>query len=230
MTQKDRFGSLFGKAKKWAKEELKNATRVGGDPMVHNRAKEANEDRADELHRDVEQAATDTVIEAMLPKGVKDWRDKVDSDRVRAEQERVVAARADREQRAGGANVQMGGWLHGSLEGLAVRTTEDLEARTLYVEVETVDPVRLTNATFLGFTFELPGFHGDGTYEFVDDIDFDALQYSLWIEEDDEGWCFHPSYGPGRVVVTDGVADVAMVFGSAGSERVQLHAQVQLQR
>jgi len=227
MTQKDTLGSLFGKARKWAKEELKNATRIGGDPIEHRRAREANEARAEELHRDAEEAAGAAVVEALLPQGVKDWRDQMEIDRAKAQTEREQRAHADRERRAGRASVQMTGYFTASLDGLAVRTTEDSESRTLFVEVETVDPVRLDAGTFVGFTFELPGYHGDGTYELVDE-DLDWLQYGLHQAEDNEGWNFHPSYGPGRVVVTDGVADVALVYGNAGSETIRLRAQVQL--
>jgi len=227
MAQKDTFGSLFGKAKKWAQEELKNATRVGGDPIEHRRAREANEARADELQLEAERAAGTAVVETLLP-GVKDWQDTMDRNRAQAEQERAVAARADREQRAGRASVRLSGWLQGEIRGLAVRTTADDEARTLFVEVEAVDPVPAGGASFLGFTFQLPDFHGDGTYQFVDDIDFDGMQYALWVDRDDEGWFYHPSYGPGSVVVVDGVADVRLTFASAGSERVQLHAGVRL--
>jgi hypothetical protein len=77
-----------------------------------------------------------------------------------------------------------------------------------------------------GFTFMIPAFHGDGRYDLVDSPDFDALQYELYLAEENEGWAFHPSYGPGVIIVDGAYADVRLTVGGCGSEVIQLSARV----
>ena len=96
--------------------------------------------------------------------------------------------------------------------------------------VEPVDPVSLPGGSFAGFSFELADYRGDGDYPLVEDDATDWLQFTIFQLEDNEGWFAHPSYGPGSITVSGGVADVSLVFGSAGSERIHLRAQVVLVR
>jgi len=79
---------------------------------------------------------------------------------------------------------------------------------------------------FVGFTFELASL-SNGRYELVDDS-MDSSNYELFIEPENEGWFFHPSYGPGVITVADGQATVDLVFSGPGPERIQLHASVDL--
>src|SRR5687768_15473910 len=76
---KDSFTSLFGKAKKWAEQELKNATSLSSDARKTRAAEEANQ----ELGRQVERDAQLQVVEALLPQSVKDHRDQAQADRAR---------------------------------------------------------------------------------------------------------------------------------------------------
>ncbi len=87
----------------------------------------------------------------------------------------------------------------------------------------------MTKGKVSGFCFAIPSFHGDGTYV-LDDQDVDSLAYELYLFDDDEsdGWGFHPSFGPGVIVVSDGSADVQLVLGGSGNDTIDLHATIVL--
>lgn len=222
------LGSLFGKAKEWARQELKNTTRIGDGSQSGRRAEEANDRLEREIHDDGERMAQDAALEALLPQSVKDYRDHVEADRVRRHDEGEAEARARRQARAGDSAVTLTGAVTGTAGGLAVEVvTGDADDHELVVNVEAVDPVQMVGGTMTGFCFLIPGFHGDGTYPLLDP-ELDSLQYQLYLVEDDEGWGFHPTHGPGVIVVSDGVADVRLVLGGVGTETIDLTARVVL--
>jgi hypothetical protein len=222
------FGSLFGKAKQWATQELKNATSVTGEPAAHRRADEANDQLARHVEDEAEQLVSETLIEAMLPTSIKEYRDHAEADRERRRTESEERARTDRSKRAGASAVVLTGALTGSAEGLAVEAWLTEPASDLAVAVEAVDPVHMQGGTFVGFNFSVPGYHGDDRYELVDSPEFDGLQYEFYVAEENDGWCFHPTYGPGSIIIADGVADVRLTIGNAGGETVALSATIVL--
>ncbi len=87
----------------------------------------------------------------------------------------------------------------------------------------------MENGTIRGFCFSIPGYHGDATYTLVDSNDFNSLAYELYFQNPEEGgWGYHPSFGPGVIVVSEGVADVQLVLGYEGTETIQLHGTIVL--
>ena len=223
-----KWGSLVGRAKEWAQQELKNATKVGGDPREHHGAEEVNEERRRNIERDAERMAQETALEALLPQSVKDYRDHAEAERARRRTESEEAARADRAARVTDSTLVLAGAIVGTATDLAVAVTVCEPDGALAVQVEAVDAVQMQGGSVSGFGFTIPAFHGDGRYDLVDSADFDALQYELYVVEENEGWAFHPSYGPGVIIVADGYADVHLTVGGCGSELIELSARVAL--
>ncbi len=160
---------------------------------------------------------------------MKDWAAQQAADKAVRDQERSARDRADRATRAGTSTVTMSGFLNGTADQLAVSCGHNEYSGGLGVTVELVDPTYFGGPGALrGFNFEIPGGGRDGTYQLVDDGNFEALDYSIDIDGDQEGWCFHPTFGPGTIVVSDGMADVSLVFGASGSERIFMHGRIQL--
>ena len=228
MAKDDALGSLFGKAKKWAKQEMKNATRLTGDPLENRRKAEENERLADEIERDAKLARDRAIVDAVTPQGIKDFQASQAANRTAQAAERAERERNERLSRVTTSAVSLSGAVTGVAEGLAVESYASEDTGSLHVTVECVDPVPMQGGTFVGFLFTIPGYTGDGSYPLVDHDEFDALQYELYLVEENEGWAFHPSYGPGTIVVTDGSADVQLTIGGAGSELIRLHARVEL--
>lgn len=222
------LGSLFGKAKKWVEQEVKNATKIGGDPREHDAEREASADLRREIERDAHDLAQQQAIEAALPQSVKDYRDRADAAREQRRADGDARARAERLARATDATVTLRGAISGTADGLAVDVTLIEPEGHLAVLVETIDPVQMDGGLVSGFCFLIPTYDGDGRYELTDHPEFDALQYELYLAEESEGWAFHPTHGPGVIVVTDGVADVRLTVGGVGVDTIALHASVPL--
>ncbi len=229
MSKDDSLGSLFGKAKKWAQQELKNAVSPTGDPVRNRQAEEANEQLGRQIEQDAEQMRDDAITSAFTPQALKDYQAVNAANRAEKEANDAADARVDRAGRAGISSVELSGFLTGCAAGLAVGITEAEESCDLYVSVECVDPAPMIGGTVRGFCFMIPDFHGDDVYPLPDRDDFDSLQYELYLVEESEGWAFHPSYGPGTITVAQGVADVRLVLGGAGSETIQLRGSIVLE-
>jgi hypothetical protein len=227
MAKEDSLGSLFGKAKKWAKQELKNMSNVTADPREARQAEREQDRLAREIENDAERMRDEAIFDAVVTQGMKDYQaDKIarqDAERA----ERAARDRADREARAGASSVELTGHVTGDAALLAVSTTSYDGSDSIHVHVEAIDPVPMKGGTFVGFTFAIPG-HGDGTYELVVSDDFDGSWYELYDADAAKGWYFDPSYGPGTIVVADGVADVLLTFGNSSSELIQLRGRVTL--
>jgi hypothetical protein len=229
MAKEESIGSLFGKAKKWAKQELKSATRIGGDPVQQCHEDEQNKWLGREIRDDAEQMRDDAIIDAITPQSLKDYQAMTAANKAQRDAETQAAARAKRLSLAGDSRVELSGYVTGVAEGLAVSVFLSEDGATLFGSVECVDPVPMDGGTLAGFQFAIPGYVGDGTYTLVDRPDFDGLQYELFLtDEDDSGWGYLPSFGPGVIVVQDSVADVRLVLGSIGTETIDLHATIQL--
>lgn len=228
MTKNESLSSLFGKAKRWAQQELKNASTVTGEPRDQRNAEERNERLAQQVEDDSERMRNEAIISALTPQSVKDYHAYSAANKAEREVNDAAEARAARHSRSGASRVELSGCFSGVAEGLAVETTAAEEGNDLYVNVECVDAVPMNGCTLRGFCFLIPGFHGDGSYPLFDHDQFDATQYELYVEDEFDGWAFHPSYGPGVIVVTGGIADVDLVLGSSGSETAHLHATVVL--
>jgi hypothetical protein len=223
----DSLGSLFKKAKKWATEEVKNATKIGADPRDQKDAEQQNERRLREIESDAKLMRDAAIADALTPQSIKDLVAMQAANRAAQSAATDAAARADRVARAGESRVELSGYMEGTADGLAVEAWNSGDGSSLAVAVECVDPVPMKNATVKGFGFVIPAFHGDGTYT-LDDENLDSSGYMLDIVEDNEGWGFHPSFGPGEIVVSDGTADVHLAIGSSGNETVDLRATVVL--
>jgi hypothetical protein len=155
---------------------------------------------------------------------------KADNERWESEeaQEKQVKQRADRSARAGDSRVTLKGAVNGTVDsGLSAQTEEDGDQ--LVVTVEPVDPVSLAGGTFAGFTFAIPGYSGDGTYD-LGTADLSGMMYELWLEGSDEGFFWAPEYGPGIVNVSTGgtTMEVHFVFRDPGSNQVDLEGTVRL--
>jgi hypothetical protein len=109
---KPNLRSLFGSAKKWAQEELKNAKRVTGTPQEHHSVEEANEGRLRDLEREVEQVVATAAVESMFP-DVKRLADRAAQKHDAANADRDQRARAVRESNSGRASVTVSGAIFG---------------------------------------------------------------------------------------------------------------------
>jgi hypothetical protein len=155
---------------------------------------------------------------------------KADHDRREAEatQARDEAAHADRQARAGDSTVTLTGFVSGTVDhGMAVTTEKD--QGSLFVTVETVDPIPLTGGGFVGLSFSIPSYHGAGTYD-LSKLDTSGLTYELMLENAEEGFYWTAEYGPGIVTVAagEGAADVQFTYRDPGDHEVKLQGTVQL--
>jgi hypothetical protein len=227
MTKNESLGSLFGKAKKWAQQELANATKLGGDPQSNRNAEEQNDQLARQIESDAKLMRDAAIVDAVTPQGLKDYQATQAANRAARDADSAEEHRAERLARSGESSVELSGYVTGSAAALAVEPYASEETGSLHVTVEAVDPVPMQGGTFVGFLFTIPGYDGDGTYSLVDD-DIDGSQYELFLAEENEGWGFHPTHGPGTIVVTDGIADVQLTIGSSGSDLIQLRGRILL--
>ena len=228
MAEDETLGSLFGKAKRWARQEIKNATKIGGDPRDQKVAEEQNEQLGREIESDAKLMRDEAIISALTPQSIKDYQAMTAANKAEQDAKSQAEARAGRVARASASRVELSGYVSGAVEDLAVEAwrTDD---GALAVSVECIDPAPMTKGKVSGFCFAIPSFHGDGTYV-LDDEDVDSLAYELYLFDDDEsdGWGFHPSFGPGVIVVSDGSADVQLVLGGSGNDTIDLHATIVL--
>ncbi len=229
MAKDNTLGSLFGKAKKWAEQEVKNATRVGGTPQEQKDAERQNEYLKRDIESDAKQMRDDAIIDAITPQSIKDYQAYTAAQKAELDTTSAAEARAKRVARASASRVELSGYVTMAAEGLAVESWRLEESTDLAVDVECIDAVAVQGGTVTGFCFTIPSYEGDGTYTLVDHPQFDSLRYELYFRgEQEEGWGFHPSFGPGVIVVRDGVADVQLVLGSVGTETIQLHGTIVL--
>ena len=207
MAEDETLSSLFGKAKRWAQQEIKNATSIGSDPRDQKTAEEQNERLGREIESDAKLMRDQAIISAITPQSIKDYQamtaaNKAEQDR-RARPKREPAVSPTRGEPSGAS-----GYVTGAAEGLAVEAwrTDD---GALAVSVECIDPAPMTKGK-VSDSARVPSFQGDGTYV-LDDEDLESLADELYLDEGDQtdGWGFRRSFGPGVIVVSDGSADVS---------------------
>jgi hypothetical protein len=228
MAKDNTLGSLFGKAKKWAEQEVKNATRIGATPQDQKDAERQNEYLKRDIESDAKQMRDAAIIHAITPQSVKDYQAYTAAQKLELDTKHAAEARAKRVARASASRVELSDYVTMTAEGLAVESWF-AEDGGLATSVECIDPILVRQGTITGFCFTIPSYHGDDTYTLVDDPEFNSLAYELYLRGDDEdGWAYHPSYGPGVIVVRDGVADVQLVLGSVGTETIKLHGTIVL--
>lgn len=155
---------------------------------------------------------------------------KAEHDRMEAEEAatKEAAQRADRAANAGASQVSLSGKVNGSVSsGLSAKTERDGDS--LFVTIESVDPVPLDGGGFMGFTFSIPGYHGDGTYDLGTTND-SGMSYELWLDNAEEGFFWAREYGPGIVTVSDGgkTMQVHFVFRDPGSNQIDVEGTVRL--
>ncbi len=188
MAEDETLSSLFGKAKRWARQEIKNATRIGGDPRDQKMAEEQNEHLGREIESDAKLMRDQAIISAhhsAVDQGLPS-HDRRQQGRARRQEPGRSESRPCR--RASVSRVELSGYVTGAAEGLAVEAwrTDD---GALAVSVECIDPAPMTKGKVSGFCFAIPSFHGDGTYV-LDDEDLESLAYELYLFDDDQsdGW------------------------------------------
>lgn len=235
------LGSIAGK---WLKAKAKELTTTDQQERRHA-------DREGELlEHQAKESAAESAFSTALP-GLKDFKDRQEAAESDREQARHEAHEAELRSRGlAGVSLQIRGVFDGELVGhlpavseVRPPESEDPDADpddewadpyatqpTLWVQLASLADQRpeVGGHRLREWTFAVPGYHGDGTYDLVAvhrareavSAAPDYLDWVLSLDEADDDFYFYADAGPAAVTIgDDGKAlDVTMAMGSSAGE------------
>jgi hypothetical protein len=211
MAAKDRWGSMFSKAKDWVEKKVEETT------TSDKRKSERLNSEADALERQMRDEAQTNALRQAIP-GL-DRAMEHQEERARAETaEREAKQRAAREASFSEASwVQLTGEVSGRVEGLSVR--RDVWEDSELIALEPVDPVPLVGGSFGVVTFVIPRGFAVGRHDLAETYT-DSEGFELYVRTD-EPYYWAPEFGPGWVNHNpNGSLRFEMTMENAGSGRV----------
>jgi hypothetical protein len=235
------LGSMAGR---WLKAKAKELTTSDQQERRHA------DREADLVEHQAQESAAERAFFTALP-GLKDMKDRqeaAESDRERARSEQHEAEL--RSRGLAGVSLRARGVFDGDLVGhlpavAEVRPpeSEDPDADpddewadpyatqpTLWVQLASLADQRpeIGGHRLREWTFAVPGFTGDGTYDLVAvhhareavNAAPDYLEWVLSVDEAEDDFSFYPDAGPATVTVADGgkALDVTMTLGSSAGD------------